>query len=89
MAALLKESGKLTCRRIRRIKVALKIKLSHRQNTLKLLMYHSILSWKTVWIEEPSGPQSMGSQKSLTQLSTAEHSGCSQDYLLNSFQMIH
>ena len=29
----------------------------------------SILAWKTPWTEEPSGLQSMGSQKSQTQLS--------------------
>ena len=28
-----------------------------------------VLAWKTPWTEEPSGLQSMGSQKSQTQLS--------------------
>ena len=29
----------------------------------------SILAWEIPWTEEPGGPQSMGSQKSQTQLS--------------------
>ena len=31
--------------------------------------YSSILAWEIPWTEEPGGPQSMGSQKSQTQLS--------------------
>ena len=35
----------------------------------EIAAHSSILAWKTPWTEEPSGLQSMGSQKSQTQLS--------------------
>ena len=35
----------------------------------KMATHSSILAWKIQWTEEPGGPQSMGSQKSQTQLS--------------------
>ena len=34
----------------------------------KMASYSSILAWEVPWIEEPGGLQSMGSQKSHTQL---------------------
>ena len=33
----------------------------------------SVLAWKIPWTEEPAGLQSVGSQKSWTQLSTHTH----------------
>ena len=35
----------------------------------KMATYSSILAWEIPWMEEPGGLQSMGSQKSWTQLS--------------------
>ena len=35
----------------------------------EMATHSSILAWRIPWIEEPSGSQSMGSQKSQTQLS--------------------
>jgi len=35
--------------------------------------HSSILAWRIPWTEEPGGLQSMGSQKSWTQLSTHTH----------------
>ena len=35
----------------------------------EMVTHSSILTWETSWTEEPGGLQSMGSQKSLTQLS--------------------
>ena len=34
----------------------------------EMASYSSILAWEVPWIEEPGGLQSMGSQKSHTQL---------------------
>ena len=34
----------------------------------EMATHSSILAWRIPWIEEPSGSQSMGSQKSQTQL---------------------
>ena len=39
----------------------------------KMATHSSILAWKIQWTEEPGGPQSMGSQKSQTQLSDSTH----------------
>ena len=43
-----------------------------RDNPLEKEMatYSSILAWRIPWTEEPGGLQSMGSQKSRTQLSS-------------------
>ena len=35
----------------------------------EMAIYSSILAWKVPWSEDPGGLQSMGSQKSQTQLS--------------------
>ena len=35
----------------------------------EMATHSSILAWRIPWTEEPGGPQSMGSQKSQTQLS--------------------
>ena len=35
--------------------------------------HSSILAWEIPWAEEPGGLQSMGSQKSLTNLTTGQH----------------
>ena len=35
----------------------------------EMATHSSILAWKTLWTKEPGGLQSMGSQKSWTQLS--------------------
>ena len=35
----------------------------------KMAIHSSILAWEIPWTEEPGRPQSMGSQKSWTQLS--------------------
>ena len=35
----------------------------------EMATHSSILAWEIPWTEEPGGPQSMGSQKSQTQLS--------------------
>ena len=35
----------------------------------EMATHSGILAWKTLWTEEPGGLQSMGSQKSQTQLS--------------------
>ena len=35
----------------------------------ELATHSSIVAWKTPWTEEPGGVQSMGSQKSQTQVS--------------------
>jgi len=36
----------------------------------EMATYSSILAWRIPWTEEPGGLQSMGSQKSRTQLSS-------------------
>ena len=35
----------------------------------EMAIHSSILAWEIPWTEDPGGPQSMGSQKSQTQLS--------------------
>ena len=44
--------------------------------------HFSILAWEIPWTDEPDGLQSMGSQKTWTQLSTLS-------FLSNPFPMVH
>ena len=51
--------------------------------------HSSILAWKIPWTEEPGGLQSLGSQKSQTQLSTHTHAMAYEQHSVGGFSSLN